>query len=225
MSGENPIHVRAYPPPDVNRREILRYAQAGSGQPQILELMESCLEEVRGKLSYQVCSREFPVRHLDGRLDLGFAVTDSADLAKNLHGCDRLVLFGATVGIGLDRLIRRYSRLSPARALLLQAIGAERIESLCDCFNAEVTQRERASGRFTRPRSSPGYGDLPLEFQKDIFRVLDCPRSIGLTLNESLLMSPSKSVTAIIGIGGEPCRAPSGCAACGKENCIYRRTI
>ena len=51
-----------------------------------------------------------------------------------------------------------------------------------------------------RPRFSPGYGDLPIEIQKDIFRALDCPRRIGLTLNENLLMSPTKSVSAIIGI-------------------------
>ena len=49
-------------------------------------------------------------------------------------------------------------------------------------------------------RFSAGYGDVPLELQRDIFALLDCPRRIGLTLNESLLMSPSKSVTAIVGI-------------------------
>lgn len=54
-----------------------------------------------------------------------------------------------------------------------------------------------------KPRFSAGYGDLPLEVQKDIFRVLDCPRKIGLTLNDSLLMSPTKSVTAIVGIEDE----------------------
>ena len=73
-----------------------------------------------------------------------------------------------------------------------------------------------------RPRFSPGYGDLPLELQKDVFRVLDCPRKIGLSLNESLLMSPSKSVTAIIGIGKGDVEAENKCSACEKTDCAYR---
>ena len=95
----------------------------------------------------------------------------------------------------VDRLIAKYNRISPSKALIFQAIGAERAESLCDLFCDEM--KEKYS---TNPRYSPGYGDLPLDIQRDIFAVLDCPRKIGLTLNDSLLMSPSKSVTAIIGV-------------------------
>ena len=50
-----------------------------------------------------------------------------------------------------------------------------------------------------RPRFSPGYGDFPLTAQRDIFAILDCPKRIGLSLNQSLLLSPTKSVTAVIG--------------------------
>ncbi len=137
-------------------------------------------------------------------LDLGFTVTHSRDLQKNLKGCCRIILFGATVGLELDRLIARYGRLSPSKALCFQAIGAERIESLCNAFNDEIDEIFREQGMYTRPRFSPGYGDLPINMQKDIFAALDCPRKIGLSLNESLLMSPSKSVTAIIGVSARP---------------------
>ena len=51
------------------------------------------------------------------------------------------------------------------------------------------------TGRMLKP-----YGDLDFEEAVSIFAVLDCPRRIGLSLNESLLMSPTKSVTAIIGL-------------------------
>ena len=148
-------------------------------------------------------------------LDLGFTVTHSRDLQKNLKGCCRIILFGATVGLELDRLIARYGRLSPSKALCFQAIGAERIESLCNAFNDEIDEIFREQGMYTRPRFSPGYGDLPINMQKDIFAALDCPRKIGLSLNESLLMSPSKSVTAIIGGSARPKqgRAPETPAA------------
>ena len=77
----------------------------------------------------------------------------------------------------------------------MQALGAERVEALCDAFCAEF---EGAKMRF-----SPGYGDLPLDTQRALFALLDCPRKLGLTLNESLLMSPSKSVTAIMGLAAK----------------------
>ena len=51
-----------------------------------------------------------------------------------------------------------------------------------------------------KPRFSAGYGDFPLSAQKEIFGMLDCARQIGLTLNDSLLMSPTKSVTSIVGL-------------------------
>ena len=114
-----------------------------------------------------------------------------------MRGCKRAVVFAATVGIGLDRLIAKYGRLSPSKALMLQAIGAERIEALCDAFCAELAAKLDCK---LRPRFSPGYGDFPITAQKELFAVLDCTRQIGVTLNDSLLMSPTKSVTAIVGI-------------------------
>jgi cobalamin-dependent methionine synthase I len=147
-----------------------------------------------------VCFAHFPVRHDGEYIDLGFAKTNSANLRKNLEGCKSAVLFAATIGLGIDRLIARYSKISPAKALIFQSIGAERIEALCEAFVCDIHNECKKNGSALRPRFSPGYGDLPLDVQKNIFDALDCPRKIGLSLNESLLMSPTKSVTAIIGI-------------------------
>ena len=114
-----------------------------------------------------------------------------------------MILFAATVGLGFDRLLARESRLSPARAVLLQALGAERIEALCDLFSAEMAKEKENEGLFCRSRFSPGYGDLPLAFQAPLFSLLDCERAIGLTLTGSGLMSPTKSVSALIGVAKE----------------------
>ncbi len=213
-------YVKNYSPPPVRRQEILRYAGVKGDASNIQALLDECLQEAELKLSYRVCWESVPVFQKDGVLDLGFAEVPSRDLAKNLKSCEKAILFAATVGPQLDMLIARYSRISPAKALLLNAIGAERIESLCDLFCYE----RKAQGDCLRPRFSPGYGDLPLSFQKDIFRALDCPGKIGLTLNESLVMSPSKSVTALTGIGKQVCDQPAGCAACAKPDCAYRRS-
>ena len=176
---------------EFNKKEISRYA----GNLQDEALLGECISEVSDKLVYNVCYQKFPFEKQCETLNLGFAQVNSADLAKNLDGCDGILLFAATVGVELDRLIMKYCKISPVKALIFQAIGAERIEKLCDQFCKDMAKEENI-----KPRFSPGYGDLPLDLQKEIFAALDCGKNIGLTLNDSMLMSPTKSVTAIVGI-------------------------
>ena len=176
---------------EFNKKEISRYA----GNLQDEALLAECISEVSDKLVYNVCYQKFPFKKQCETLSLGFAQVNSADLAKNLDGCDGILLFAATVGVELDRLIMKYCKISPVKALIFQAIGAERIEKLCDQFCKDMAKEENI-----KPRFSPGYGDLPLDLQKEIFAALDCGKNIGLTLNDSMLMSPTKSVTAIVGI-------------------------
>ncbi len=224
----NDVYTKFYGPAPVDTVEIMRYAGMRPDADELYSLLSECLEEAEGKFVQRICFAEFPVKEIDGGLDLGFTETRSSDLMKNLRGCGSIVLFAGTVGMEIDRLIARYAKISPAKALMFQAIGGERIESLCDVFNADVTEKIRMEGMSTRPRFSPGYGDFPLMVQKDIFRALDCPRKIGVTLNDSLLMSPSKSVTALIGVTNNnqnnKNRAKDGCEVCGLEDCSYRRS-
>ena len=117
-----------------------------------------------------------------------------------LCDCDSAVLFVATVGGAPDRLMAKYSHVSPAASLAVSAVGSERVEALCDLFCAELAAENATRGRVTVQRFSPGYGDLPLSVQRDIFSVLAPHKHIGVMLGDSLLMSPSKSVSAIVGI-------------------------
>lgn len=216
----NTVLIKAFPAPDWDRNEILRYAGVKADSSEFDELIENCIDEIRDKLTYKVCYAHFPVCISGNDIDLGFTCTKSEKLRKNLDGCKSFILFAATIGIEIDRMIAKYGKISPSKALIFQAIGAERIESLCDNFNKFIIQEYG----YTKPRFSPGYGDLPLEIQKDFFRVLEPSRRIGLTLNESMLMTPSKSVTAIIGISDTQCENTNhNCNECNKKNCIYRR--
>ena len=194
------IFTNTYAAPPINRREILRYAGIRNSTPELDELLQSCLDEIEGRITYRVCYGEFDLNTDGDLIDMGFATVRSSDLAKNLHNCEKIVLFAATVGVEMDRIIAKHTGRAPSRAVMLQAIGSERVESLCNLFNSEISQRCAEQGIKTHPRFSPGYGDLSLELQRDIFAVLECPKRIGASLNHSLLISPSKSVTAIIGM-------------------------
>ncbi len=182
-------------PPDV--REVARYAGCKELTPTIEQTIRTCFAEAADSLRYTVVYAECPVTVKDGGVDFGAFFVPSGSLQKQLDGCHRAVWFAATVGLELDRLITRYGITAPSKALILQSIGAERIEALCEAFCTFL-----ATDQTVRRRFSPGYGDCPLETQHSVFRLLDCSRKIGLTLNESLLMSPTKSVTAVVGLEG-----------------------
>ena len=196
------VFTKGYSAPEVDKKEVLRYARA-DGDEVTLALLEGCIAEARGKLSYNLCYARFGIEIHDDEIDLGFARTTSHSLAKCLDGCHEIVLLSATVGFGIDRLIEKYSLLSPSRAVIFQALGSERVEALCDAFCRDLAMEEEKNGNTLRPRFSPGYGDLPLELQRDIFAALGCTRAIGITLGDNLFMNPTKSVTAIIGIKGK----------------------
>lgn len=192
------VYTKTYLPPPIDRKEILRYAGVREDTAEITALLEDCLHDCEDKLTYNVCYAEFDITRQNDFTDI--FCTDSKMLSKNLNGCTGAVVFAATVGIEIDRLIARFGAVSPSKALMIQAIGAERIESLCDAFCDDMAECFGRAGRDLHRRFSPGYGDLPITVQKEIFSVLDCPRRIGLCLNDSMIMSPTKSVTAFMGV-------------------------
>lgn len=237
---ENTIFVKHYSAGDtlfpVNEKEIARYAGYYGVNDTMEEgvnaLMHLVMDEMRDALSFRVCYRRMDVVWENGRPVLQSDsgpnrqekwLSSSAMLAECLAGSSEVVLFAATAGLAIDRYIAKNQRISPTKALFAQAYGAERVESLCNGFCREMELQAAKSGLSCTARFSPGYGDLKLETQKDIFRMLDCSRQIGVTLNDSLLMTPSKSVTAIFGIG--ECvggKRRNKCRDCGKTDCELR---
>lgn len=194
------VYKKTYSAPPIDRIEALRYAGVRGKSEEAEELLGECIRDAESVLTYKLTYAELPVSRDGNSVDFGFAKAHSEKLSSHLSDCESVIIFAATVGIGIDRLIAKASRTSPSRSLMLQGLGAERTEALCDLFEEEMRAKKATEGRGITHRFSAGYGDLSLEFQREIFRLLDCQKGIGLTLSESLLMSPTKSVTAIIGV-------------------------
>ena len=212
----------------IDRGEVFRYLGLRGAAPDAATaaLVEKCIAEIQPHLSLIACSDTFRIgKNTDGSLSLGFADVRSKSLEKALGGCGEIILFAATIGHETDRIIQKYSAVSPSSAVVSQAIGAAAIEEWCNCLCRRFAARAKARGLYLRPRFSPGYGDLPLELQRKILPVLDCGRRIGVTLTESLLMMPSKSVSAIVGLSGNDTGcARNGCEECGNIECNFRRS-
>ena len=111
-----------------------------------------------------------------------------------LKGADVIFLCG-TIGSEFDAWQRRLSVLSAADALLSQQIGLDAVEKVMDELEEGI--RDQVSGIRLRRRRSPGYGDLPLSLSRTIISELDATRRIGVSITDSDLLVPSKSVTAI----------------------------
>ena len=212
---------------EVNRREVYRYLGLGRHEPdeRTALLVEESLVELENAAAPRFFSRSYPLSVLpDGKLDLTCFRVESRDLSRNLKDCQEVILLAATLGTCPDLMVRRYSRLEMSRAVVVQAAAAAMIEAWCDRKNGELKEEALRQGKYLRPRFSPGYGDFSLDCQKDIIRALEAEKTVGVTLTDSLLMTPSKSVTAVIGAGRNEFRCElKGCEVCGKTDCLYRR--
>ncbi len=147
------------------------------------------------------------------------------DLQTLLRDCDRVVLFALTLGPGPEMLIRREGLRSPAAALILDACASAACEQACDDLQQELEELLCTEGIFSTDRFSPGYGDLPLTVQQPLLELLDGQRRCGITLSDTCIMSPRKSVTAVFGLAAEPQgKRTRGCAFCSmKQNCSFRK--
>ena len=173
--------------PEADKKEILRYAGCREADAETVKLLDRCLEKALPLIRPALCSR---------LISVGEFKTGSKTLSKYLSGFNSFVVFAATVGSGIDRLIKASSDLHPAESLMYQAIGTQQVEAVCDSFCESLCEKYRV----VKPRISPGFGDMDLSMQKEIMQILSCSSKIGLTLTDSMIMFPSKSVTAFVGV-------------------------
>lgn len=166
-----------------------------------LAALRETMERVRSVAAPREVVKRFPLSMNGSSISLEGAFTlESRDLARNLEGCDEAYLFVATLGPGPDRLMRAAQVSSVAESAMIQAAAAEIIERHCDDLVARLAADEVLRGRALKPRYSPGFGDLGLPVQAKIFAALGVTRAIGVSLTDSFMMTPLKSVSAFIGV-------------------------
>ena len=216
------VEKKTYADAPVNFGEVVRYAGAKATDENLINLIKSCVSECEKEkaVKYAVCFTEIPISVGKCETDFSAFRLKSKDLSVALSGANSALIFACTIGVGIDRLIKKYSETNPSRALIFQALGAERVETFIEVF---IKDYEKSYKVKLSPRFSAGYGDLSLTAQRDIFALLSPQKHLGLTLNDSLLMSPSKSVTAFAGINGACADKKRACDACDKKSCAYRR--
>ena len=157
--------------------------------------IEECDAMLRPHLDARYTGVRVEILHYEDGVDLGFGKIQSAVLAKNLSRCREAFVFAVTLGHGVDRYLSRLGATSPASHFITDALASAYAEAACDLAAFEI-----AAGAPTAPRVSLGYGDMPLSAQPDLLSFIKADKRLHITVGASYLMTPAKSITAIMGV-------------------------
>ena len=207
-------------------QEVLRYLgyRDQSAGEDVLRLIYECEDEMQSVARPRNVWRCFDISIEGGIVRIGPINAKSEDLAAHLVGCNEAILFAATLGAGVDyAMLRAQGGRNISRAAVMQAVCAAMIEQYCDECGMEMAASAGARGLYLRPRYSPGYGDFSISYQREVLDILKGDK-IGLSLTEGMMLVPTKSVTAVIGLSSQESGCVmGGCMNCKASDCIFRK--
>ena len=211
---------------ELDLTEVRRYAglaKADFDEKMIEEAAQEALLLIAPQSAYQ----EYGYDCREGKILSPSPLQLTGTVLKHLSGCEKVLAISATIGAGIVAAITEHFHEGRyAHSVLLDAAATEAVEETANALEKMLSPRIKAQGFATRWRFSPGYGDWPLEAQQE-FMPLTGAEEIGITLTASMMLSPRKSITALIGlyrpeIANSPATSP-GCQSCGQKDCPSRR--
>ncbi|GHV31513.1 hypothetical protein FACS18949_00160 [Clostridia bacterium] len=156
--------------------DALRYLGVrGEADTETLGEIERHLEWLKNNAAAKHVAAAFPLSVLP----------ESRDLAAYFRGYDSAYLFAATLGTAVDARMRALQAASVTSAVIFDACASAYAEEYCD----------KAVGT---DRFAPGYGDVPLSWQKTLCGLLQTQKRIGLTVTPDFTLLPMKSMTAFM---------------------------
>lgn len=214
---------------NIDKGEVLRYLryQGDVIDPITEELIDASIDEIKQEASFNYIYEIFNINKEKGRIQLEDTTLEFSgnDIYHHLKNSERCAVLAATLGYKVDRLIKYYSKIDMTRCLILDACATAAVEELCDQVQEEVREMAGKENFNITHRYSPGYGDFSIKIQPKILNNLKTQVKIGLTVTDSLILIPRKSVTAIIGLSKYPTSSKKrSCEDCSNyKSCIYAK--
>lgn len=211
----------------IDQKETRRYAGLSRAENFSDDLISKACDDAQVLIAprgvWEIFSYDCESQLVDGKIKL-----EGKSIGKHLSSCEKVICLAATVGIDIENEItRRFDAGDYTSAILLDAAATSAIEQVADAVENSIKQKFAKEGFKTRWRFSPGYGDLPLESQTKVFDLSQASK-IGITLTESMMLEPRKSITAIVGLYrssekklGQASRL---CEICPRLDCHARRS-
>ncbi len=210
----------------LNIMEGARYMGYGTNIPDdnIMKIIEECESEIISKAKPRYIYKILDVSETsDGvRVEGTNLILLGNSIKEHLVGCKKAVLLCATLSSDMDKLIRITELRDMAKAVVMDAFASVAIEQICDKVEKSI-KKDFPDSYFTY-RFGIGYGDLPIEQISAFLAVLDAAKTIGVTVTDGNMMSPTKSVACIIGISDNEIKSKKkGCITCNmRERCSFR---
>ncbi len=212
----------------INRSEAFRYIGINSVPDNAtIQLADECEKMLLKEITPKYCWSYADIsKHTNNKVTLvGYAIELTGnDISACLDDCCGVILMCATLGSNTDKLLRQLQSRDMAKAVILDAMASAAVEQLCD--EAEKEIHERLENKHFTQRFSPGYGDFPLDVQNEFLSALNAQKVIGLCANSSGMLTPTKSVTAVIGVHKKSVvKQQKSCESCNmRDRCNYRKT-
>lgn len=213
---------------EINIKEMLRYAGLNKSQQFSEDLIRWACDEARVLIKPQAIWQKY--QYAAGSMgEWQQTALIGKGIVRHLQNSTEAVIMAVSIGQQLEQAVSRYFQQGEyTRGLLLDAAGTTAVETAADSVNQLIREQAAKNGMTITSRFSPGYGDWDITVQPEIVSLAK-GEQIGITVTESCMLIPRKSITAVIGL--QPDKPLSiclpadsnNCEACTKTNCIARR--
>lgn len=150
---------------------------------------------------------------------------EATGIIRHLGNSTKVYVLGVTVGEGVEEKSSQFFKDGNYTVgLLIDAAATTAVEQVANQVNDIINREAKKAGFNPTWRFSPGYGNWSIEVQHELARIIKT-EEIGLTVTESCMLFPRKSVTAIIGClpGTEEQKTQRGCISCSQVDCFSRK--
>lgn len=215
---------------DIKKHEVLRYLGYRSQELScdIEKLIDETILEakklIRPRYTYKYFSFDSDEKTILFK-DMNISMVGK-DIINYLSFSKGFYFMAVTIGIEIDKVIRYYEKINLTKALILDACGTAAIESVADFLCNKLNDELKNSNCTIKPRYSPGYGDFPIDIQREFLRIVEGEKLIGLTATKDNILIPRKSVTAVASVveGKLDRKNYKKCATCPNYyTCSYRK--
>ena len=215
---------------DLDDNKIYNYLGYKQGESIITDhissLVQRAKEEVISKSEPRaIFSRTIPISHQENKLYAENILLEGEDIKAHLESCWGAIFMATTIGEGIDRLIRTQEARDMTYAVILDSCSSVMVEAVADYFEKEKRDEIIRRGEYLTSRYSSGYGDFPISFNSKLMAILDAQRKIGLSVTDSGIMLPRKSISGVYGVSKVDVKGKmAGCKSCAlRDKCLFRR--
>ncbi len=215
----------------IDKKEVLRYLGYKNQKidKTLDTLLEICIEEIKNYSNSKYTFKIFDISKIQESQDININNTNltfhGKDIYNHLKNSTKCATIALTLGIEIEKRTKLYEKSNLTKALIFDACATTAIESYCDEVQKEIEKEAKKLDLGVTYRYSPGYGDFNINIQQDILKILDASKRIGLTVTDTNILIPRKSITAVIGFQDKNIkRQHPGCGNCNKKNdCLFRK--